>query len=99
VDDGVAILRVQDSGIGISSEMLSRIFEMFTQVLDTHMPTHGGLGIGLSLVKELVTMQGGTITATNDGLGNGSEFVVWLPTSAAICVQNERAPTNRPGLS
>ena len=69
----------QDSGMGIRSEMLPNVFEMFTQVDRSLERTQDGLGIGLTLVKRLVEMHGGSVTAASDGLGKGSTFVVRLP--------------------
>jgi len=75
------VIRVRDDGIGIAAEQLPRLFEMFTQV-DTSMErSRDGLGIGLTLVKTLVEMHGGTVEVHSDGLGRGSEFTVRLPTS------------------
>ena len=76
--DGV-VVSVQDEGPGIPSEMLAAIFEMFVQVDQTLDRAHGGLGIGLTLVKNLVELHGGTVEAKSDGQGRGSEFVVRLP--------------------
>jgi CheY-like chemotaxis protein len=59
--------------------MLTKVFDLFTQVDSSHTRTHGGLGIGLTLVKTLVEMHGGTIVARSQGTGYGSEFVVRLP--------------------
>jgi signal transduction histidine kinase/CheY-like chemotaxis protein len=73
-----AVVTVTDTGIGIPSEDLSRIFEMFSQVDRTDRP-HGGLGIGLHLVKRLVEMHGGDVSAYSDGAGMGSRFTVRLP--------------------
>jgi signal transduction histidine kinase len=70
---------VADSGIGISAEMLPHIFEMFRQVDHTLERSQSGLGIGLTLVKQLVEMHDGTIEASSDGLGMGSQFVIRLP--------------------
>ena len=78
IGDEVAI-RVKDNGTGITSDMLPRIFEMFVQADRSLNRKYGGLGIGLTLVKSLVEMHGGTVEATSDGLGKGSEFVVRLP--------------------
>ena len=74
-----AILRVRDSGIGISAELLPRIFDLFTQADRSLDRSQGGLGIGLSLVQRLVELHGGTVTALSEGLGQGSEFIVRLP--------------------
>jgi two-component system CheB/CheR fusion protein len=71
--------RVRDKGIGITSEMLGRIFEMFTQVENDRARSGGGLGIGLALVRGLAELHGGNITASSDGLGKGSEFLISLP--------------------
>jgi len=78
--EGVAV-SVADEGIGIPPAMLDMVFVMFTQVDRTLEKTSGGLGIGLSLVKGLVEMHGGTIEARSDGEGKGSEFVVQLPVA------------------
>lgn len=73
-----AVVHVRDDGIGIAPEMMPRIFELFTQSDAT---AQGGLGIGLALVKEVITQHGGTVQATSDGLGKGSEFTVRLALS------------------
>ncbi|MCW1923927.1 PAS domain S-box protein [Luteolibacter arcticus] len=78
-EDGMAVLSIADNGIGIPPHMLGRIFEMFTQMDRTLEKTTGGLGIGLSLVKGLVEMHGGTIEARSEGEGRGSEFIARLP--------------------
>jgi len=78
-----AEVRVIDTGVGIAKEMLTRIFEMFTQLDRSLDRTQGGLGIGLMLVRRLVEMHGGTVYALSDGAGCGSEFVVRLPRAQA----------------
>jgi len=80
-NDGTAVLSVRDSGIGIASDMLPRIFELFVQADHASTKAQGGLGIGLTLVKNLVEMHNGTIDARSEGLGKGSEFVLRLPLS------------------
>jgi CheY-like chemotaxis protein/two-component sensor histidine kinase len=75
----VAVIRVCDSGIGIAPELLPHIFDLFFQAEDHRDRSQGGLGIGLSLVRRLVAMHGGTITAHSAGPRMGSEFVVRLP--------------------
>ena len=78
-EDGRAVIRVQDSGIGIAADNLPRIFEMFTQLETSLESSASGLGIGLTLVKSLVEMHDGTVQVSSPGLGQGSEFVVRLP--------------------
>jgi PAS domain S-box-containing protein len=73
---------VSDNGAGIPVDMLASIFEMFTQVDQSLGRTHGGLGIGLTLVKTLVELHGGTVEASSRGAGSGSEFTVCLPAAA-----------------
>jgi CheY-like chemotaxis protein len=72
-------LRVRDTGIGISPEMLPRIFDMFAQLDHSRDRSQGGLGIGLSLVQRLVEMHGGSVKAHSSGPGLGSEFIICLP--------------------
>ena len=76
---GDAVIIVRDTGVGISRAMLPHVFEMFTQGEQTRARTFGGLGIGLTLVKRLVEMHGGTVAAESTGLGTGSTFVLRLP--------------------
>jgi CheY-like chemotaxis protein len=77
------VVRVRDTGVGIPAEMLSRVFEMFAQVDSSLGRSGGGLGIGLSLVKQLVEMHRGRISVTSPGAGQGSEFTVELPLLAS----------------
>lgn len=83
--DGRATVRVADTGIGIRPEMLSRIFELFTQGDRIRGSVHEGLGLGLTLVKSLTDMHDGSIEAFSEGLGQGSEFVLRLPTLTGDC--------------
>ncbi|WZP00419.1 response regulator [Isosphaeraceae bacterium EP7] len=76
------VVRVRDTGMGIPHEMLPRVFDLFTQVEHSIDRSEGGLGIGLTLVRRLTEMQGGTVDATSPGPGLGSEFSVRLPLSA-----------------
>lgn len=73
---------VRDNGIGIPPGMLSKVFDMFTQADSSIEKTRGGLGVGLTLVKRLVEMHGGSVEARSAGVGQGSSFVVRLPVSA-----------------
>jgi signal transduction histidine kinase len=77
-DNNDAVVRVQDSGIGLPADLLPGIFNVFMQVEESRKRSEGGLGIGLSLVRQLVEMHGGTVEAFSEGPGRGSEFVVRL---------------------
>jgi PAS domain S-box-containing protein len=77
---GGVVVSVKDTGVGLAADQLPHIFEMFSQVDRSRERSQGGLGIGLSLVKRLVEMHGGRVDARSEGLDNGSEFTVWLPT-------------------
>jgi CheY-like chemotaxis protein len=77
--DGGAVITVRDTGVGISLTMLPHVFEMFAQDDQARARTLGGLGIGLTLVKRLVEMHGGTVAAESAGPGMGSAFVIRLP--------------------
>jgi signal transduction histidine kinase/CheY-like chemotaxis protein len=78
-DDGEAVVTVTDNGIGIAPSQLGQVFDMFMQVDRSTRRSQGGLGIGLTLVKSLVSMHGGTVEARSEGPGLGSEFIVRLP--------------------
>jgi signal transduction histidine kinase/ActR/RegA family two-component response regulator len=82
-EGGEAVLEVCDSGRGIPSEMLPRVFDLFTQLDGSMDRAQGGLGIGLTLAKTLVDLHGGTIEAHSEGLERGSRFTVRLPLPAA----------------
>jgi signal transduction histidine kinase len=82
LDGDQAVISVRDNGIGVAPEMLSRIFELFTQADRSLHRTGGGLGIGLNLCRRLVQLHGGEIVAQSDGPGRGSEFTVRLPIRA-----------------
>jgi CheY-like chemotaxis protein/two-component sensor histidine kinase len=85
------VVAVRDTGTGIPPAMLPRIFEMFTQVDRPLERAEGGLGIGLTLVKRLVEMHGGTVEALSEGQGKGTEFVVRLP--AILGTQTQQPAT------
>ncbi len=100
-------ISVKDTGIGISAEMLPQVFGLFTQVHGAlervsggnAASETGGLGIGLTLVKQLVEMHGGTVSAFSEGLGQGSEFVIRLPVAAALAGQLESTASKPPKTS
>jgi PAS domain S-box-containing protein len=77
-----AVIRVRDNGIGVPADMVPHIFDVFVQVSSSLDRSQGGLGLGLSLVKRLVELHGGTVKAYSAGSGQGSEFVVRLPLGA-----------------
>jgi signal transduction histidine kinase len=79
---GQVVVRVRDNGRGIASDQLPRLFDRYYQALDSDCQRTGGLGIGLALVKVLVELHGGSVSASSDGPGTGSEFVVRLPARA-----------------
>lgn len=81
-EDGNAVLRVKDTGIGLEPDVRSRIFDMFFQGEHETEGSSGGLGIGLSVVKGLVELHGGSVEAVSEGKGRRSEFVVRLPLLA-----------------
>jgi signal transduction histidine kinase len=83
---GAVLLRVRDDGLGMAPDLLSRIFELHVQ---ERIGCHGGLGIGLNLVRGLVALHGGTVAATSPGPGQGSEFVVRLPAPPADSSRTE----------
>jgi signal transduction histidine kinase/CheY-like chemotaxis protein len=87
--DGAARIAIRDNGMGIPADMLAPIFEMFVQVTDTSSAAQGGLGIGLTLVKSLVELHGGTVRAYSAGSGAGSELVVTLPLLGAAVSADE----------
>jgi PAS domain S-box-containing protein len=91
--DGEVQLAVKDEGVGIPKEELDRVFDMFVQLDRALERTGGGLGIGLTLVKRIVRMLGGSVTARSEGLGTGAEFIVRLPAVA------ERREQPRPPIT
>lgn len=87
-----AIIRVSDTGVGITPEMLSRLFQPFIQADTTLDRSRGGLGLGLALSKGLVELHGGNISAYSDGIGKGSEFVVCLPLEEIFTKEPQAMP-------
>ncbi|MCU1385097.1 MAG: hypothetical protein JWL71_3794 [Acidobacteria bacterium] len=89
-DGGEIVLRVRDTGVGIVPDLLPHVFGLFVQGRQSLDRSHGGLGLGLTIVRSLVALHGGTVSVHSDGAGRGSEFVVRLPRLP------ERAPTMPP---
>jgi two-component system CheB/CheR fusion protein len=84
---GRAVIRVADTGVGISPELLARLFQPFAQADESMDRSKGGLGLGLALVKGLVELHGGEISVHSQGLGKGTEFVVRLPLDGVLDVK------------
>ena len=93
-----AVIRVRDTGVGIAPEMLPRVFELFAQADRSLARTQGGLGIGLTMVKNLTRMHGGSVDARSAGPGLGSEFIVRLPVleGAVPMPEGAREPQDAP---
>ncbi len=90
--DGEVIIAIRDNGIGISAELLPRVFELFTQNASDSARSQGGLGIGLSVVKRMVELHRGTVDITSDGLGHGTLVTLRLP----ILTRSDHYPPLRP---
>lgn len=84
VKDDIVQLEFCDSGVGISADLLMQVFDIFVQGERSAERAQGGLGIGLSLVRQLVELHEGTITAKSEGHGKGSTFVLWLPRNTEV---------------
>ena len=99
-----AVVEVSDNGVGLAPEMLEEVFSLFTQVHRTLDRSQGGLGIGLYLVRNLVALQGGTVTAASGGPGLGCTFTVRLPcllrtdADTAVAIEPSAAPGAAPSL-
>jgi len=98
-EDGVAAVRIRDNGVGIPPHLLSRIFALFVQGPRRPDRSEGGLGIGLSLVKRLVELHGGTVQAFSEGEGRGSEFLVRLPVLSKLQRTDAASPSRCPDAS
>ena len=95
-DEDAVVVRVRDDGVGILEPDLARIFEMFYQGKTPNDDAHGGLGLGLALVRQLVHLHGGTVHATSAGLDQGSEFVVRLPMLSKMRRAPRAVPARAP---
>ena len=94
-DGSECVFRVRDNGIGIPREMLSKVFDLFTQVERSLDRSRGGLGVGLTLARRLIEMHGGRIDVASDGPGQGSEFTVRLPAVSPILPKEATSETGR----
>ncbi|MBC8071595.1 MAG: response regulator, partial [Deltaproteobacteria bacterium] len=99
IEAGSAVVRVRDDGIGISPDMIERVFGLFTQGEQPLARTSGGLGLGLPLVRRLVELHGGTVTVHSQGIGRGSEFVISLPSVLGRITANLAAVDMLEGMS
>jgi two-component system, sensor histidine kinase len=99
VDGDMGRIRVADDGVGIDADSLPRIFELFSQDDQTLDRSRGGLGVGLTLVRSLVGLHGGTVSAASEGRGRGSQFVVTLPRVGASAAAELPKPAEEPGLA
>ena len=79
-DGSEAVISIKDTGVGVTAEMLPRLFDLFTQADRSYDRAQGGLGIGLTIARKLVLLHGGGIHARSDGPGTGSEFIIRLPS-------------------
>jgi two-component system, chemotaxis family, CheB/CheR fusion protein len=97
-EDTAGVIRVKDSGNGIPPHMLESVFDLFVQAKQTLDHAEGGLGVGLTLVRALVEMHGGTVNARSDGDGTGSEFVVRLPLTTLAASPETQDQSALPAL-
>jgi PAS domain S-box-containing protein len=97
--DGEAVLSVADNGIGIAPDMLPLVFDMYAQVQDGAAMAQGGLGVGLNLVKRLVELHGGRVSAESGGLKQGSRFTVVLPCESLSAPDTAPAPAAAAGMT
>ena len=90
-EKGTAVIKVADTGIGLAPDMLPKVFDLFSQADRTLDRSEGGLGVGLTIVRKLVEMLGGSVSASSPGIGQGAQFIVRLPLSAVP------TPISKPG--
>jgi PAS domain S-box-containing protein len=99
-EDAQAVIRVRDTGVGMPATLVPRVFDLFVQGETSLDRARSGLGIGLALVRQIVTLHGGSVVASSEGPGRGSEFVVRLPFATEVQVGGDapaaRASTERP---
>jgi PAS domain S-box-containing protein len=98
-DEGTIVVRVRDTGIGISADATANIFDLFAQETERINPSESGLGIGLTVARSIVEMHGGTIEVSSEGEDKGAEFTVRLPTSRAKPAERDAPETARPPIT
>jgi PAS domain S-box-containing protein len=98
-DEGTIVVRVRDTGIGISADATANIFDLFAQETERINPSESGLGIGLTVARSIVEMHGGTIEVSSEGEDKGAEFTVRLPTSRAKPAERDAPETTRPPIT
>ena len=98
-EHGEVVLRVRDSGIGIAPEVLPRVFDLFFQEGQAIDRAQGGLGLGLTIVRNLVIRHGGTVSAHSAGRGKGSEFIVRLPKATPVCSTEQARSSESAGIA
>jgi PAS domain S-box-containing protein len=91
IEDDHAVIEVRDTGLGISAELLPKVFDLFVQGERSLDRSEGGLGIGLSVCKQLIEMHGGHVTASSEGIGHGSTFAIHLPLAREAGALRESA--------
>jgi two-component system, chemotaxis family, CheB/CheR fusion protein len=96
IEGNMLVVAIRDTGIGISQEMMPRLFEMFTQAQDALDRSQGGLGLGLALVRGIVQLHGGSVCARSEGENRGSEFTVRLPLGGTAGVPQSRKEAGAP---
>ena len=96
-DDSDVVIRVTDTGQGVPPQFLSSLFERFRQADGSTTRRHGGLGLGLAIVRQLVDAHGGTVHAESEGIGKGATFTITLPARSSVPAPIERTRSSRPG--
>jgi CheY-like chemotaxis protein len=97
-ESGAAVLRVKDTGIGIAAESLPHVFDLFYQVDRSFARAEGGLGLGLTLVRRLIEMHGGSVDVRSAGINRGSEFILRIPAWSEPCQTDNLASFETSGI-